>query len=247
MRSELTRALVISAFLFAACSSDGSQGSAGAQGAAGPQGPQGPQGERGEQGPQGLQGERGEQGPIGPQGPAAPGSEQGGAPRWVLRDANGAIVRAIVHPAAAYGSFALGDDLGPYAPPDALCFYADALDGHKWPSVAYSLNTGKPSVECATQWPSTAIIFFDPQCEGTAYASDPNPMKGIAIGDGVYAIWGMRDRTHPAGSTYYSRGADGTCTARATLGVEASYWTYRPIPNRYADAFDNPPYTLTSE
>lgn len=236
MRSILSAALLSALVLsLVACEGPaGKAGTAGASGEAGMVGPQGPQGDPGPQGPQG------EQGPPGPAGAVEL------PPRWVLRDADGDVVRAEVEP--VYVTPIESDDLGDFGARTApACVHITKLGDELWPDgLIYDLTTGQLSAECTPDADIREVAYTTSDCTGRAYATRSSQRAQLVrrVSEGVRGLYGPKE-TLPAGTQLY---AGSPCQAGGMPFPEAAeLWPWREIPAKYADILGAPPYSLDVE
>jgi len=236
MRSILSAAL-LSALILSLVACEGPAGKAGAAGASGEAGMTGPQGPQGEPGPQGPQGE---QGPPGPAGTVEL------PPRWVLRDANGELVRAEVEP--VYVTPNESDDLGDFGVRAApVCVHVTKLGDELWPEgLIYDLSTGQLSAECTPYANIGEIAYTTSDCTGRAYTARSSQRTQLVrrVSEGVRGLYGPKE-TLPAGTQLY--GGSPCQAGGMPFTEEAKLWPWREIPAKYADILSASPYSLTIE
>lgn len=226
----------------------------GPEGAQGPQGDQGIQGPAGPQGSQGVQGETGPEGPQGPQGvqgPQGPPGSSSNVPRgtWVLRDADGDAVQAIVSPSDVPPNYGYVERFTSGEPP---CVWIGHLGSQRL-EIAFELATGAPE-PCVSYrygaWRGGLFsdFFSDAGCTMPVF---PGALGGqrsapvLSVGGTLYYVGGTPDAVAPA---QYYLWQEGTSTCSAITNTNGNnLWRWKPVPDSVLNALPNPPYTMAIE
>lgn len=232
MRSMLSRALLgaLVSFVVACEAEQGKPGAAGAMGAEGAAGMVGPAG------PQGPQGEPGPAGPAGPQGPAGSGGGDVGPARWILRDADGAYVHAIVEPTRGE---IVPSAIHPNLPTREInhkCFMVRQLGEQSFGSGRiFDLQTGTQTLECGLL--VSSCLYDNDQCSGECYVRQggPRQVEGeLVAGLGEPVMSDVR---------IYRVREDGSCRSDEV----GHLWTRSPAPRELSEFFLDPPYSIAFE
>jgi hypothetical protein len=185
-----------------------------------------------------------ETGEIEPAAPQLPN------PRWILWDADGNAVSALISPLCEPSdSGACGQPPDFFEPWSYNCVYVGAL-GNTTVSIKYDLSTGLIG-ECAKSQLSLGHIFADPDCTGQEYAA------GAWAGYGGRALF-LRDSAihyaQPSGVVqldpaygFYPTGlpdGDGLPTCAALPYGPQQAYPLVPLPEEIVNLLDNPPYTI---
>lgn len=188
-------------------------------------------------------------------------------PTWILRDADGEPVPALVSPSC--GQMAslegpcplqeIGDEHLDYN-----CVTVAVLYGREW-NIAFALDDGSPTdcVRHFDSWDSPSTddsapgTYLEADCAGLVYSPAGGPASTIDVGGALYYGFGEAAELPCSGSVPISRYerfydqdgpahwacsnsmATGDCSLFGYPFVEATAEVY--------DLLDNPPYTLTLE
>lgn len=240
MRSMLFRALLCAlvSCVVACEAKQGEAGKAGAEGAAGMVGPQGPAGPQGEPGPAG---------PAGPQGPAGSGGAAGEQqPRWVLRDADGDVVRAEVYPAGPIDDTAQSGP-GEYLP--RRCVMVTKFPGASYTGWGYDLETGLLTEACSGLSASIRPFFINQNCTGEMYAVLSGEGYRLFYEGKFYGSVGPRVLM-PSGTTFYNK-TNNECQETSAFSnpipSEAFVFKQAELPASLLELPGVPPFTLSVE
>lgn len=212
----------------------------------------------------GTQGPQGDTGPQGPQGePGSAGGAIGG--KWILRDADGAMVDAIISP-----DFTSNELPGQARLFD--CVRIDYLD-QVYLGLSYDLISGRPCYPAYDSWEhlnssslavrpnDPPVYYLDENCLGERYwrnvsvSVEPiNPwdldyeIKIYAFVDGVLFGKSFDPDDQINGWFYdpYYRNASGSCEQQTGTGI-GGIAVARSVPEDFVNALSNPPYTASIE
>ena len=189
--------------------------------------------------------------PRGGHGFAGGGPQRGGAPmgqRWVLRDAMGTAIDAVVEPTCGGGVECVINELGSQGALNPPCVRAFWL-GDDYVDLRYSLASGL-AADCAPHMPNLSDIgwFLDAGCAGPIY-----DVPGGGVDDTrrwtrrVYHVEATDKVYYESASeqlvtTYYS-GADGGCVAGEQDAFVMVEW--REIPDELTSLPGVAPYSIT--
>jgi len=163
------------------------------------------------------------------------------APRWVLRDADGAEVGILAEPSAwrpLPGGSDMGE-LGSTGEPTAF----EPLGSGFIRGLSYRTDDGRPIAQRAGSWTDVSgfIGWLDQDCSEPA--SRLQASRPIVEVDGaVWSVWGPADAD---GTAPLWTMDDGQCVEVEPYG--SPVWRWRPLPESHADAFQRPPYSLAVE
>jgi hypothetical protein len=184
-------------------------------------------------------------------------------PRWILRDKDGVPVKALVRPTCGFSNYG-GCEHPDFEDFNFTCIHVSFL-GSRYINTKYSLATGRIEGEgCGLNFPGLdgydyipSVVFVDPDCSGTPYASpgvmfeanpgddsvDLPPRRISVIGDKLlYASMNAGASDSPV---YYEPVYSQNKCLSWTM-VEPLY-PLLPVPVEVLDALPNPPYHLTIE
>lgn len=205
----------------------GLNGDAGMQGLEGAQGPPGDAGSPGQDGQAGLDGQDGLNGDAGIQGPEGlPGID---APRWVLADADGVEVNAIVEPFRFMGDPRFGAT-------QFECVLVEYVD-QQYFGIAYDIQSGAPSL-CIKET-ERSFYYLTSNCD-VAYST--NSFEEIQKVEDVFYL----AETQPSAiAQNYYRIIDSECVYEEGPSPLA-LCKFEELSSSVLDFLDNPPYTLTA-
>lgn len=182
---------------------------------------------------------------------AQPAVQRGGPPvgqRWVLRDADGAAVNAVVEPTCSgNGPDCVVNEIGAAAGLTPECARLVWLDD-QFVDLKFDLLTGEAhdcSPRSANSWDFG--IFADAACAGPFYTT-PVPSVETA------SMFTRRPRYIEAEQTLYYQGEQGLEQNGWYAGPDcvlvendATQHPWVPVPQWAIDALPNPPYTFSWE